>query len=66
MIKSTSSNYSIWKIRMEGILYYKELHKPILNGIKPDSKIEDAWEPLTQKIVGMIHQFINQHVSASC
>ena len=29
MIRLTSSNYSIWKPRMEDILYYNDLYAPI-------------------------------------
>jgi hypothetical protein len=42
MVKLTASNYSIWKTRMEDILYCKELFEPIeLNVIKQDAKTDD-------------------------
>lgn len=35
MIKLNPSNYVIWKLRMEDILYYKNLFDPIaLKGVK--------------------------------
>ena len=29
MIKLTTANYSIWKPKMEDILYYKDLYDPV-------------------------------------
>jgi hypothetical protein len=61
MVKLTASNYSIWKTRMEDILYCKELFEPIkLNGIKPDAKTDDEWKKLNRKAVGHIRQWVDQ------
>ena len=38
MIRLTSSNYYIWKPRMEDILYCKDLYAPI-DGVKVNPKI---------------------------
>lgn len=63
MVKLTASNYSIWKTRMEDILYCKELFEPIeLNGIKPDAKTDDEWKKLNRKAVGYIRQWVDQSV----
>ena len=41
MIKLTSSNYSIWKPKMDEILYCKDLYQPLQNeGKKPEAKFE--------------------------
>jgi hypothetical protein len=55
MVKLTTSNYSIWKTRMEDILYCKELFEPIeLNELKPDAKTDDEWKKLNRKVIGHI------------
>jgi hypothetical protein len=42
MVKLTTSNYSIWKTRMEDILNYKKLFEPIeFNRVKLDAKTDD-------------------------
>jgi hypothetical protein len=52
MVKLTTSNYSIWKTRMEDILYCKELFEPIdLNGVKPNAKTDDEWKKLNRKAI---------------
>lgn len=63
MIKLTSSNYSIWKPRMEDILYCKELYQPLQNeGTKPTGKSDDDWNVMNRKTVGQIRQWIDQSV----
>jgi hypothetical protein len=60
MVKLTASNYSIWKTRMEDILYCKELFELIeLKGVKPDAKTEDEWKKLNRKVVGHIRQWVD-------
>ena len=52
MIKLTTSNYSIWKTRMEDILYFKELFELIeCRGYKSVTTIEDEWKKLNRKTV---------------
>jgi hypothetical protein len=52
MVKLTASNYSIWKTRMEDILYCKELFEPIeLNRVKPNAKTNDELKKLNRKAV---------------
>lgn len=62
MIKLTSSNYSMWKSRMEDILYCKDLYKPIEEENKPENKTEDAWKLDNRKAVGLIRQHIDQSI----
>ena len=55
MIKLTVSNYSIWKTRMEDILYCKELFEPIeCKGYKAVTTTKDEWKKLNRKTIGHI------------
>ena len=55
MIKLTASNYSIWKTRMEDILYCKKLLEPIeCRGYKPITTTEVEWKKLNRKTIGDI------------
>ncbi|CAL8167685.1 unnamed protein product [Prunus armeniaca] len=57
MLKLTASNYSIWKPRMEDILYCKDLYESLqLLGQKPEGKLDDAWSILNRKAIGQIRQ----------
>ena len=57
MIRLTSSNYSIWKPRMEDILYCKDLYAPI------DGDMSEAeWKIMHRKIVALIRQWVDQSV----
>ncbi|CAN0846213.1 Retrovirus-related Pol polyprotein from transposon TNT 1-94 [Linum grandiflorum] len=63
MIKLTSSNYAIWKPRMEDILFCKDLYEPIESGSeKPEDKTEKEWEVLHRKAVAIIRQWIDQSI----
>ena len=55
MVELTASNYSIWKTRMEDILYCKELFEPIeFKGVKPIAIPDDDWMKLYRKAIGYI------------
>jgi hypothetical protein len=63
MVKLTASNYSIWKTRMEDILYCKELFEPIeLNRVKPNAKTNDELKKLNRKAVWHIRHWVDQSV----
>ncbi|CAL2227219.1 unnamed protein product [Prunus armeniaca] len=63
MLKLTASNYSIWKPRMEHILYRKDLYEPLqLLGQKLEGKSDNAWSILSRKAVGQIRQWVDQSV----
>ncbi|CAL8169104.1 unnamed protein product [Prunus armeniaca] len=63
MLKLTTSNYSIWKPRMEDILYCKDLYEPFqLLGQKPAEKSDDAWSIMNRKAVRQIRQWVDQSV----
>jgi hypothetical protein len=63
MVQLTASNYSIWKTRMEDILYCKDLFDPIeLEGVKPISTTNEDWNKMNRKAVGYIRQWIDQSV----
>ena len=63
MVKLTSSNYSIWKPRMEDILYTKDLYLPIHGDKrKPAEMTDDDWEVLNRKSVARIRYWVDQSV----
>jgi len=44
MFKLDSTNYSIWKSRMEELLFCRDLYDPIKeNGVQPTGKIDGDW-----------------------
>ncbi|BBH02603.1 hypothetical protein Prudu_013229 [Prunus dulcis] len=50
MLKLTAFNYSIWKPRIEDILYCKDLYEPLqLLGQKSEGKLDDIWSILNRK-----------------
>ena len=60
MIKLTTFNYSIWKTRVEDILYCKELFEPIeCRGYKSVTTTEDEWKKLNRKAIGQIRQWVD-------
>ena len=64
MIKLTASSYLIWKSMMEDVLYYKDLHDPIVSDSAKPSKMSDkAWEKLNRKTTRCIRQCIDVSVS---
>ncbi|CAL2229330.1 unnamed protein product [Prunus armeniaca] len=62
MLKLTASDYSIWKSRMEGILYCKDLYEPLQLLGQPKEKSDDAWSILNRKFVRQIRQWVDQSV----
>ena len=63
MIKLIASNYSIWKTRMEDILYCKELFEPTeCKSYKSVTTTEDEWKKLNRKTIGKIRQWVDQSV----
>lgn len=63
MIKLTSSNYAIWKPRMEDILYCKDLYEPIHGDeARPKEKTDKEWEIMNRKTVVQIRQWVDQTV----
>ena len=63
MIKLSASNYSIWKLIMEDILYCKDLHDFIEgDSAKPSETSNEIWEKLNRKTIGCIRQCINMNV----
>ena len=63
MIRLTSSNYSIWKPRMEDILYCKDLYTSIDGDkSKPKDMSEAEWKIMHRKTVALIRQWVDQSV----
>ena len=63
MIKLTSTNYSIWKPKMEDILYYKDMYDPVEKGdTKPDKVTDEDWKKSHRKVVSLIRQWVDLSV----
>ena len=55
MIKLNSSNYLIWKPRIEDVLYTKNLYLPIYgDSKKPKDKNDDDWNIMNRKTIALI------------
>ena len=62
MIYLDSTNYDVWKTKMENILYVKYLYEPILKKSMSTGQNESKWKILNQKVVGTIRQFVDVSV----
>ncbi|PKI43124.1 hypothetical protein CRG98_036503 [Punica granatum] len=63
MFKLNAINYSIWKSRMEDILFCRNLYDPSEgNSAKPKDKDDKAWEHANRKTIGLIRQWINNSI----
>ncbi|KAF7113203.1 hypothetical protein RHSIM_RhsimUnG0150200 [Rhododendron simsii] len=62
-IKLTSANYSIWKPRMEDVLYTKDLYLPIYGDTKkPQGTSDEDWKVTNRKAVALIRTWVDQSV----
>ena len=61
MVKLSSTNYSIWKSRMEDLLYCKDAHVPV-TGVKPADVTDEVWTTSNRKTVALIRQWIDDSV----
>ncbi|GFZ21369.1 Calcineurin-like metallo-phosphoesterase superfamily protein [Actinidia rufa] len=63
MIVLSTTNYAIWKPRMEDILFCKDLHNPLENkGEKTVAKKDEEWRKMNRKTIGLIRQCIGHEV----
>lgn len=63
MIRLTSTNYNMWKPRMEDLLNLKDLGEPLENkGVKPTAMTDDVWTRMNKKTVAQIRQWIDHSV----
>lgn len=62
MITLNSSNYQLWKGKMEDLLYVKEFHEPVFSEQKPDSMKDEEWRLLHRRVCGFIRQWIDDSV----
>ncbi|GFZ09649.1 hypothetical protein Acr_21g0002480 [Actinidia rufa] len=64
MILLSATNYSIWKPRMENILFCKDLHDSLENkGEKTLATKDEEWRKMNRKTIGLIRQCIGHEVS---
>ena len=63
MISLNGSNWTIWKAKMEDLLYCKDLYALIL-GISAKTKdmSDDDWKKVDRKAVGFIRQWLDDSV----
>ena len=55
MIILSVTNYAMWKLRMEDILFCKDLYDPLENKInKPITKKDEEWKKMNIKMIGLI------------
>jgi len=63
MIKLDSTNYSIWKSRMEDLLFCRGLYDPIEEKcVKTIGKSDGDLKKINRKTIGVIKQWINQSI----
>ncbi|KAF7143342.1 hypothetical protein RHSIM_Rhsim05G0201800 [Rhododendron simsii] len=63
MIKLTSAHYSIWKPRIEDVLYTKDLYLPIYGDTKkPQGTSDEDWKVTNRKAVALIRTWVDQSV----
>ncbi|KAK8921663.1 hypothetical protein KSP39_PZI019972 [Platanthera zijinensis] len=61
MVSMNGKNWSIWKPRMEDLLYCKDLHAP-LTGRPASVKDDEEWKKMDRKAVGFIRQWLDDSV----
>ena len=60
MVKSTVTNYSLWKSMIEDLLNCKDLYDPIEEYNAKSSDMSDAdWKKLKKKTLGAIRQWVD-------
>ncbi|PKI40027.1 hypothetical protein CRG98_039597 [Punica granatum] len=63
MFKLNATKYSIWKSRMEDLLFCRDLYDPIEgDSTKPKYKDDKAWERTNRKTIGLIRQWIGNSI----
>ncbi|GFS32936.1 hypothetical protein Acr_00g0025470 [Actinidia rufa] len=63
MILFSATNYTIWKPRMEDILFCKNLHDPLENkGDKHVATKDEEWRKINRKTIELIRQCIGHEV----
>ena len=63
MVKLNSSNYSIWKPRIEDLLFVRDLYDPIEgDDRRPDGKTDEEWSKLNRKAMAVIRQLVEDSI----
>ena len=63
MVKLNSTNYSIWKPRMEDLLFIRDLYDPVEGDEKKlAGKMDEDWAKLNRKVVAFIRQWVEDSV----
>lgn len=62
MINLNSSNYQLWKTRMEDFLYVNGFYQPMICSEKPDDKTNEEWNLLRRRVCGFIRHWVDDSI----
>lgn len=62
MVTLNGTNYSLWKERMEDLLYVKNFYQPVFLKDKPAGKTDEAWTLFHRQVCGYIRQWVDDNV----
>jgi hypothetical protein len=54
MLSLNGSNYTLWKTKMEDLLYGRKYHEPVFVAANPKDKTDDEWTILHRQVCGYI------------
>jgi len=54
MVTLNDSNYNIWKVKMEDLIYVKNFHTPVFSNEKPSNISDEGWNLLHRQVCGYI------------
>lgn len=63
----TTLNYSIWKSRIEDMLWCYDLEDTILgDSAEPSNMIDEKWKKLNRKVISIIKQWVENVFNDVC
>lgn len=62
MVSLNGNNWTIWKLRMEDLLFCKDLDAPLQNGLAKPENMSQEWKKLDRKVLDFIWQWLNDLV----
>nr|GEW58681.1 ubiquitin carboxyl-terminal hydrolase 12-like [Tanacetum cinerariifolium] len=62
MIYLNGCNYTLWKRKMEDLLYVNRLHQPVFCSEKPERQKEEEWNFLHRQVCAYIRQWVDENV----